>query len=136
MKFKIGELTMRHRALIVAAALLTYCGVEATADSAVPDLLGTWTGTFIGGVRLGGGDLAPADATPTFVHEGMNREYTLKIVEQNGRGILGTWSSVKGSEDIQGVIRLDNWTIRLSCSSSDSGKRPGRPSRGFRHQLA
>jgi hypothetical protein len=41
----------------------------------------------------------------------MNRQYTLKIVEQNGRGIRGTWSSVKGSEDIQGVIRLDNQTV-------------------------
>jgi hypothetical protein len=41
----------------------------------------------------------------------MNRVYTLKIVEQNGRGIVGSWSSVKGSEDIQGVIRLDNQTV-------------------------
>jgi hypothetical protein len=41
----------------------------------------------------------------------MNRSYTLKIVEQYGRGIVGSWSSVKGSEDVQGVIRLDNQTV-------------------------
>lgn len=102
---------MNQRAVIVAAALLASSGMTAAAEAGIPNLVGTWKGTFIGGVRKGGGDLAPADATPTFVHEGMNREYTLKIVEQQGRGIMGTWSSVKGSENIQGVIRLDNQTV-------------------------
>jgi len=102
---------MSIRAHFVALALLAGSAIGATAQSDIPNLVGTWTGTFTGGVRKGGGDLAPADATPTFVHEGMNRVYTLKIVEQNGRGIVGSWSSVKGSEDIQGVIRLDNQTV-------------------------
>ena len=102
---------MNYQAVFVAAGLLACCAVQAASESGVPNLLGTWTGTFTGGVRFGGGDLAPTDAKPTFVHEGMNRQYTLKIVEQNGRGIRGTWSSVKGSEDIQGVIRLDNQTV-------------------------
>jgi hypothetical protein len=41
----------------------------------------------------------------------MNRQYTLNIDEQQGRGIAGTWSSTKGSEPIQGVISLDNQTV-------------------------
>jgi hypothetical protein len=102
---------MSPRAQLAAVALLACSTVGVAAQSDIPNLVGTWTGTFTGGVRKGGGDLAPADATPTFVHEGMNRVYTLKIVEQNGRGIVGSWSSVKGSEDVQGVIRLDNQTV-------------------------
>ena len=98
------------RAIAVFGAVFVFGGA-ASAENAVPNLVGSWTGTFTGGVRLGGGDLSPADAKPTFVHEGMNRQYTLKIDEQNGRGMIGTWSSVKGSEPIQGVVRLDNQTV-------------------------
>src|SRR5262245_23406298 len=93
------------RAIAVLGAVLGFVGPASAAD-AIPNLVGTWTGTFTGGVRLGGGDLAPADAKPTFVHENMNRVYTLKINEQQGRGMIGTWSSVKGSEAIQGVVRM------------------------------
>jgi hypothetical protein len=92
-----------------AAILFGVSGIASTSAEDIPNLVGTWTGTFIGGV--GGGDLAPADTQPTFVHEGMNRQYALSINEQQGRGILGTWSSVKGSERIEGVIRLDNQTV-------------------------
>lgn len=74
----------------------------------VPDLTGEWTGSVTGGVRFGGGDLAPADVTPTFVHPEGRAEYTLTIAEQDGRGLMGTWGSISGSEAVQGVIRLDN----------------------------
>jgi hypothetical protein len=73
-----------------------------------PDLTGKWTGAVTGGVRFGGGDLAPADETPTFVHPEGRPEYTLTIEKQEGRGLMGTWGSVDGSETIQGVLRLDN----------------------------
>jgi hypothetical protein len=98
------------RILALLGVVLSFDGI-ASAEEAVPNLTGTWTGTFTGGVRLGGGDLAPVDAKPTFVDKGMNRQYTLKIDEQHGRGVMGTWSSVKGSERIQGVVRLDNETV-------------------------
>lgn len=100
------------RAIVVLGSTLAFdvSGI-ATAADAIPNLVGTWTGTFTGGVRSGGGDLAPADPKPTFVDERMNRLYTLKIDEQQGRGITGTWSSVSGSERIQGVVRLDNQTV-------------------------
>jgi hypothetical protein len=47
------------RAIVVLAAALAFgvCGI-ANAEDAIPNLTGTWTGIFTGGVRLGGGDLA------------------------------------------------------------------------------
>jgi hypothetical protein len=99
-----------RRAIAVLGAVFAFSGIT-RADNVIPNLIGTWTGTFTGGVRLGGGDLAPTDPKPTFVHEGMNRSYTLKIDEQQGRGVIGTWSSSKGGERIQGVVRLDNETV-------------------------
>ena len=44
---------------------------------------------------------------PSSIAEG-RPEYTLTIEKQEGRGLMGTWASVNGSENIQGVIRLDN----------------------------
>ncbi len=91
----------------VVAAGLVVSVTPAMAEDA-PDLTGKWTGAFTGGVRFGGGDLAPADETPTFVHPEGRPEYTLTIAKQEGRGLMGTWGSVDGAETIQGVIRLDN----------------------------
>jgi hypothetical protein len=91
----------------VLAAGLVVSVTPAVAQDA-PDLTGKWTGAFTGGVRFGGGDLAPADETPTFVHAEGRPEYTLTIEKQEGRGLMGTWGSVDGAETIQGVLRLDN----------------------------
>ena len=104
-------MTARRSIAVLGAVLALNVSGIAAAEDAIPNLAGTWTGTFLGGVRSGGGDLAPADPKPTFVNENMNRVYTLKIDEQQGRGIIGTWSSVSGSERIQGVVRLDNQTV-------------------------
>jgi hypothetical protein len=91
----------------VFAAGLVVSVTPAIAEDA-PDLTGKWTGAFTGGVRFGGGDLAPADETPTFVHPEGRPEYTLTIAKQEGRGLMGTWGSVDGAETIQGVLRLDD----------------------------
>ena len=80
----------------VFAAGLVVSVTPAIAEDA-PDLTGKWTGVFTGGVRFGGGDLAPADETPTFVHPEGRPEYTLTIEKQEGRGLMGTWGSVDGS---------------------------------------
>jgi len=103
-------MTARRSIAVLGAALALNVSGIAAAEDAIPNLVGTWTGTFVGGVRSGGGDLAPADAQPTFVHENMPRR-TLTIEQQQGRGIIGAWSSVSGSERIQGVVRLDNQTV-------------------------
>ena len=78
----------------------------------IPSLKGKWTGTFTGGVRQGGGQLAPADVSPRFVHPG-DRTYTLTIEEQDGRGFKGNWASTLGSETMHGVVRLDNRTLLM-----------------------
>lgn len=96
---------------VVAAGLVASAAPSFAED--VPDLTGKWTGAVTGGVRFGGGDLAPADETPTFVHPAGRPEYTLTIEKQEGRGLMGTWGSVDGSETIQGVIRLDNTELLL-----------------------
>jgi hypothetical protein len=108
---------MAFRRMVLATAAVIGMAGLVTAQEAPPDLRGTWTGTFTGGVRQGGGQLAPADDVSRFVRPG-ERDYTLTITEQDGRGFRGTWSSVVGSENLQGVIRLDN--RRLLMLDSDS----------------
>jgi hypothetical protein len=91
------------------------------AQDAAPDITGVWQGTFTGGIRSGGGQLAETTRPGTFVQAGDNI-YTLTIAEQNGRGFTGTWGADVGSEPIQGVIRLDNRTIlTVDSDSSQTG---------------
>ena len=104
------------RIFVTTAVFACFLG-QALADEGVPDLKGTWVGTFTGGVRQGGGQLAPADQAPRFVHPG-DREYTLTIDKQDGRGFTGTWSSVLGKEALQGVVRLDNKTLLIVDTDS------------------
>jgi hypothetical protein len=99
---------MSSRLICALVALGLGLSVTPAIAQDAPDLTGKWTGAFTGGVRFGGGDLAPGDETPTFVHAEGRPEYTLTIEKQEGRGLMGTWGSVDGSETIQGVVRLDN----------------------------
>jgi len=99
---------MSSRVISALVALGLGVSVTSAVGQDAPDLTGKWTGAFTGGVRFGGGDLAPGDETPTFVHAEGRPEYTLTIEKQEGRGLMGTWGSVDGSETIQGVVRLDN----------------------------
>ena len=103
---------MAFRTMALSAVAVIGMAGLATAQTAPPDLKGTWTGTFTGGVRQGGGQLAPADEPSHFVHPG-ERDYTLTITDQDGRGFAGTWRSVLGSENLQGVIRLDDRTLLM-----------------------
>ena len=105
---------------IVMLAMLGGAGAALAQDGA-PDITGTWMGTFTGGVRGGGGQLAETTRPGTFVQPGDN-VYTLTISEQQGRGFTGTWAANVGSEPIQGVIRLDNRTIlTVDSDSSQTG---------------
>jgi hypothetical protein len=92
------------------AAFTAMSIMPASAQDLPPNIVATWTGTFTGGVRTGGGQLANANETATYVNPGDN-VYTLTITEQEGRGFKGTWGTGLGSEEMQGVIRLDNRTI-------------------------
>ena len=103
--------------IVLSAMLIGATTGSALADDAIPDLVGKWTGTFTGGVRHGGGQLGPANEGADFVHPG-DRTYTLAIDKQDGRGFTGTWSSVLGSEEMQGVIKLDNKTLLVVDTDS------------------
>ena len=103
--------------IVLTAMLMGGIAGAALADDAVPNLVGKWSGTFTGGVRYGGGQLGPTDKTAVFVHPG-DRTYTLTVDKQDGRGFTGSWSSVLGSEDMQGVVRLDNKTLLIVDTDS------------------
>jgi hypothetical protein len=95
--------------------------VPALAQDSPPNIVGTWIGTFTGGVRGGGGQLAATTRKGTYVQPG-DKTYTLTISEQVGRGFTGTWGADFGSEEIQGVIRLDNTTIlTVDTDSTQTG---------------
>jgi hypothetical protein len=100
---------------IIAMTTLLVAGSAIAQDA--PNLVGKWTGTFTGGVRQGGGQLAPANQNADFVKPG-EREYTLTVEKQDGRGFMGSWGSVLGSEPMLGVIRLDNRTLLMVDSDS------------------
>ncbi|WP_421725805.1 hypothetical protein [Bauldia sp.] len=103
---------MTLRNALIATFGVLFLSVPALAQDAPPNVTGVWSGTFTGGVRGGGGQLAAADEAPRFVQPG-DRDITLTIDEQDGRGFVGRIASNLGSEAVQGVIRLDNRTLLM-----------------------
>jgi hypothetical protein len=93
--------TMSKLAWIVTFAALT-AATAAAAETAIPDLRGTWKGeseTII----LGAGNphhAAPTSATPRL----NNVAFALTIDRQDGRRVSGTFSSARGSEAVIAVI--------------------------------
>ena len=100
----------------VIAAFLSITGLIASssilAEELAPDLLGAWSGLHSGGAYFGSPGHSPDKAEPTVLKPGM--EFTLDITKQEGRSLIGTWSSANKSEKIVGAIRVDNKTIVLA----------------------
>ena len=97
-------------ALIAMFSVLAAVPV-ASAQQSAPNLVGTWSGKVEAGVRLGDPGHEPAQSKPAFGNFEMT--FSLKVVTQQGRGLIGTWSSSNSSETILGVIRRDNQTVLL-----------------------
>jgi hypothetical protein len=86
--------------MVTLTALIA--ATSATAETAIPDLRGTWKGeseTII----LGAGNPHHA-ATPTTEPRLNSVSFTMTIDRQDGRRISGTFSSARGSEIVIAVI--------------------------------
>jgi hypothetical protein len=82
--------------------LAALAAVPATAETAIPDLRGTWTGQSES-IVLGRGNPHHRDqraAEPRF----SNVAFTMTIDKQEGRRFSGTFSSPKGNEKIIAVV--------------------------------
>lgn len=96
---------------LLAAGALPFLSAQVPAQDGVPDLIGDWSGTGWGVVS---GNLPhhrkPAPE-PRFKEGKMI--FTVKITQQQGRGLIGTWNSPNFSERLIGVIRADNKTVHF-----------------------
>jgi hypothetical protein len=76
--------------------------MPAAAQSAIPDLRGTWKGESES-IVLGGGN-PPHPATQTNEPQLRSVAFTLTIDKQDGRRFSGTFSSARSSEKIIAII--------------------------------
>jgi hypothetical protein len=97
--------------LVSAGIALTALSTTAKAEEP-PNLIGTWSGTIVGGARFGALNHDPAEKDPVFADR--NKEWTLEIERQDGSGIIGTWSTSTKRERLVGAIRQDNITVILA----------------------
>lgn len=106
---------MKHphmSAIGVAIALAALANTPATgAEDAAPDLTGVWSGKVEAGISQGTQGHEPEVTEPAFGNYELT--FTLTIVEQEGRAILGTWSSPGHSEQILGVLRGNNTDLLM-----------------------
>jgi hypothetical protein len=104
------EGNMSKLAWIVVVSALTVPVVPAAAETAIPDLRGTWKGESESLVLGGGNDHHPG----TLPGEPQLRSvpFTLTVDKQDGRRFSGTFSSPRSSEKILAVISR-NGTILL-----------------------
>ena len=85
---------------------------QALAAPAAPSLMGSWSGVHTGGAYVGSPGHSPDKSEPTFIKPGLR--FTLTIKQQEGRALIGTWSSPRKTERLVGVVRLDNKTVVLA----------------------
>ncbi len=91
---------MSKLAWIFMLAMLA--AVPATAETAIPDLRGTWTGESES-IILGVGNPHHA-ATPSAEPRLSSVAFTMTIDKQDGRRFSGTFSSARSSEKIVAVV--------------------------------
>ena len=90
-----------HRSILAAAVLTALASASAAAQNAVPDLVGTWTGTSESIVLTAGNPHHPGKAKGPRLS---NVPFTLVIEKQDGRRFYGTFSSAKQKETVIAVI--------------------------------
>ena len=88
--------------------MLVFVANSFAAQDGIPNLVGTWKGHAIGGANFGELEHDEPSTEPQFKDRSM--PWTLTVAKQDGRGLIGTWSSPKKSERLVGVISADNVT--------------------------
>ena len=83
--------------------LVALATVPATAETAIPDLRGTWTGESES-IVLGGANPHHATGTPAPEPRLSSIAFTLTVDKQDGRRFSGTFSSAKSKDPIIAVV--------------------------------
>ena len=83
--------------------LAALAAMPATAETAVPDLRGTWTGESES-IVMGGANPHHAAATPAPEPRFSSIAFTLTVEKQDGRRFSGKFSSPRGTETVIAVI--------------------------------
>ncbi|MEN3976437.1 hypothetical protein [Emcibacter sp. SYSU 3D8] len=96
--------------LLIGIAILA-SATAAAAQDATPDLTGVWSGKVEAGVSQGMQGHESDVAEPTFGNYELTM--TLEISRQEGRALMGTWSSPNQKEKIFGVLRRNNSDLVL-----------------------
>ena len=99
-------------AIILASAWIFVAASAAASAQEVPNLVGTWSGTIVGGARFGALNHDGPEKEPVFADR--TKVWTLVIEKQDGTGLIGTWSTKTKTEKLAGVIREDNVSVLLA----------------------
>ncbi|MDQ7784110.1 MAG: hypothetical protein RDU20_14595 [Desulfomonilaceae bacterium] len=102
----------RYYCLLVATFFLLILPVQVVAESAVPDLKGTWIVKDYG-VRHHLSQDPPAKTHAETRARFLEVDFTITIDTQEGFRFSGTKSSKKWKEAISGVIGFDNKTVYM-----------------------
>ena len=92
----------------VSMLALLACPAAAAAQE-VPNLVGHWSGSIVGGARFGALNHDLPEKEPVFADRA--KVWTLTIERQDGSGLIGTWSTKTKTERLVGAIRQDNVTV-------------------------
>jgi hypothetical protein len=87
--------------MFTLAALTTLSALPAAAETAVPDLRGTWKGTSESVVS---GGANPHHVTQSTETRFSTIEFTLTVDKQDGRRFSGTFSSARTTDQVVAVI--------------------------------
>jgi hypothetical protein len=98
--------------IIVGSALMLATVSAAANAQEVPNLVGTWSGTIVGGALFGALNHSEPENEPVFADR--TKVWTLVIEKQDGTGLIGTWSTPTKTEKLTGVIRADNVSVLLA----------------------
>lgn len=100
---------MKKNIFILILAIFVMSALPCSADSSIPNLVGTWTVNVTGSVLLKGDSTGEITHWKSWDQKTMNAE--ARIIEQKGRAIRGEFKSSKATEKFTGMISQDGKTL-------------------------